>query len=288
MIEHTQAYDLFQLHDKAALVIGGGQGMGEQTALRLAQLGCHVAVADLEPSRAERVAHAIAAVGTRAAALTGNVLHEDDVRQMVKQAKRALKRLDLLVCTVGQATFNPLLDLSIHQWEHDLKKNLRPFLIAAQELATTLVAQHQPGSMVCITSVNGLQSSPNHAPYGVAKAGLINLVRSMAVEWAPYGIRVNALAPGSIITPRIPDTPERRTRTQNGLIPFKRCGTSDEVAKATIFLLSDLASYVTGHTLCVDGGWMAAYLSGVPAIPSSGDLDPTRRAQKPNENSSST
>ena len=129
--------------------------------------------------------------------------------------------------------------------------------------------------MVCITSVTGVQSAPNHASYGAAKAGLINLVRSMAVEWAPYNIRVNAIVPGSIITPRIPASPERMKRTGQGLIPAKRLGTTDEVGKAALFLLSDLASYVTGHTLLVDGGWMAAYLAGIPAVPSGGVLDAT-------------
>ena len=85
----------------------------------------------------------------------------------------------------------------------------------------------------------------------------------MAVELAPHNIRVNSVAPGSIATPRIPASPERVKRTEEGLIPFKRLGTTDEVAKAVLFLLSDMASYVTGHTLLVDGGWMAAYAIGV-------------------------
>ena len=112
--------------------------------------------------------------------------------------------------------------------------------------------------------MSGLQSAPHHAAYGAAKAGLVSLVRTMAVEWAPHGIRVNCIAPGSIITPRIPDTPELREQTSQGLIPMKRRGTTDEIGKAAVFLLSDLASYVTGHTLPVDGGWMSAFLSGVP------------------------
>jgi len=124
--------------------------------------------------------------------------------------------------------------------------------------------------MVCVSSVGAMQSTPNHASYGAAKAGMIHLVRIMAVEWAPHNIRVNAVAPGSIATPRIPATPERVERTRRGLIPTKRLGTADEVGKAAPFLLSDPASYVTGHTLLVDGGWMAAYTIGFPAVPSGG------------------
>lgn len=110
-----------------------------------------------------------------------------------------------------------------------------------------------------------------------AQAGLINLVHSMAVELAPHHIRVNSVAPGSIATPRIPASPERVKRTAEGLIPFKRLGTTDEVANAVVFLLSDMASYVTGHTLLVDGGWMSANTIGVPPIPDGGVLDAWKR-----------
>ena len=100
----------------------------------------------------------------------------------------------------------------------------------------------------------------------------------MAVELAPHNIRVNSVAPGSIATPRIPASPERVKRTAEGLIPFKRLGTTDEVANAVVFLLSDMASYITGHTLLVDGGWMAANTIGVPPIPEGGVLDARKRA----------
>ncbi len=126
--------------------------------------------------------------------------------------------------------------------------------------------------------MEGLQSTANHASYGAVKAGLIHLVRTMDVEWASHNIGVNAIAPGSIITARILATPERVKRTREGLIPMKRLGTSDEVGKAVLFLVSDLASYITGHTLCVDGGWMAASVFGIPKIPAAGVLGATADA----------
>ena len=266
---------LFGLEGKSALIVGGGQGMGESTARLLARVGCAVAVADVVEERAERVAAAVAALGQRSASIVGDVLDDRQVKDIVEQAERELGGLDALVTVVGQATFNPLVDMTTEQWDHDHRKNLRYFFLTAREVARTLIARDKPGSMVCVASVGGAQSAPNHASYGAAKAGLINLVRSMAVEWAPHDIRVNAVAPGSIITPRIPASPERVRRTEQGLIPARRLGTADEVGKAALFLLSDLASYVTGHTLLVDGGWMAAYLNGVPPIPSGGVLDAT-------------
>ena len=264
---------LFQLEGKSALVVGGGQGMGESTAKLLARVGCAVAVADVVKERADHVAAVVAGLGQPSASIVGDVLDDSQATNIVERAERELGGLDALVTIVGQASFNSVLDMTPEQWDHDHRKNLRYFFFTAREVARSLIARGEPGSMVCIASVTGIQSAPNHAAYGAAKAGLMNLVRSMAVEWAPYSIRVNAVAPGSIITPRIPATPERVERTQRGLIPAKRLGTADEVGKAALFLLSDLASYVTGHTLLVDGGWMAAFLTGIPHVPSAGLFD---------------
>ena len=272
---------LFQLEGKSVLVVGGGQGVGESTAKLLARVGCRVAVADVVQERAERVAAAVANLGQPSTSIVGNVLEEDQAKDIVERAERDLGGLDALVTTIGQASFNSILDMTPEQWDNDHRKNLRYFFFTARAVARSLIARDKPGSMVCITSVGGMQSAPNHASYGAAKAGLINLVRTMAVEWAPHNIRVNAIAPGSIATPRIPATPERMERTQKSLIPTKRLGTTDEVGKAALFLLSDLASYVTGHTLLVDGGWMAAYLLGILPVPPTGTLDATAGATRP-------
>ena len=272
---------LFQLEGKSVLIVGGGQGVGESTAKLLARVGCHIAVADVVQERADRVAAAVANLGQPSTSIAGNVLEEGQAKEVVERAERELGGLDALVTTIGQASFNSILDMTPEQWDHDHRKNLRHFFFTAQAVARSLISRGNPGSMVCISSVGGMQSTPNHASYGAAKAGLINLVRTMAVEWAPHNIRVNAIAPGSIATPRIPATPERMERTQKGLIPTKRLGTTDEIGKAALFLLSDLASYVTGHTLLVDGGWMAAYLLGIPPVPSAGILDATAGAIQP-------
>ena len=272
----TENTSLFQLEGKSALVVGGGPGMGESTAKLLARVGCGVAVAGRRLEPVERVAAAVRALGQPAAAIVGDVLDDDQAQDIVAQARRALGGVDLLVTIIGGATFNPITELTPEQWDYDQRRNLRYFFVIAREVARSLIAAGAPGSIVCISSVGGLQSAPQHASYGVAKAGLLNLVRSMAVEWAPHNIRVNAVAPGSIITPRIPASPERLERIERSLIPAKRLGTADEVGKAALFLLSDLASYTTGHTLLVDGGWMAASLYEIPPVPPGGVLDATR------------
>lgn len=266
---------LFQLEGKSVLIVGGGQGMGESTARLLAHVGCNIAIVDTIKERAKRVAKAVSDLGQHSTAIVADVLDENQAKNIVMQAEHDLGGLDALVTVVGQASFNSILNMTPEQWDHDHRKNIRYVFFTAREVARSLIARDKAGSIVCISSVGGMQSTPNHAAYGVSKAGLINLVRTMAVEWAPHNIRVNAIAPGSISTPRIPATPDRIKRVQQGLIPAKRLGTTDEIGKAALFLLSDLASYTTGHTLLVDGGWMAAYLDGIPNVPSTGILAAT-------------
>ncbi|MXX81476.1 MAG: SDR family oxidoreductase [Chloroflexi bacterium] len=273
----TTDNSLFHLEGKSALLVGGGEGISLSTARLLAQAGCGVAVADIDAGRAVTVAAEVDLLGQPSVSLAADMLDDVQVATVFERADQELGGIDLLVTIIGQGSFNPITEMTAAQWDRDHRMNLRYFFINAQLAARSMIARNAPGSIVCISSVEGMQSAPNHASYGAAKAGLINLVRSMAVELAPHHIRVNSVAPGSIATPRIPASPERVKRTAEGLIPFKRLGETDEVAKAVLFLLSDMASYVTGHTLLVDGGWMAANTIGVPPIPEGGVLDARKR-----------
>lgn len=268
---------LFNLEGKSALIVGGGEGISLSTARLLAEAGCGVAVADIDAGRAIHVAAEVDLLGQPSVSFAADMLDDVQVATVFERAERELGGIDLLVTIIGQGSFNPITEMTTAQWDRDHRMNLRYFFLNAQLVARSIIERGVPGSIVCISSVEGMQSAPNHASYGAAKAGLINLVRSMAVELAPHHIRVNSVAPGSIATPRIPASPERVKRTAEGLIPFKRLGTTDEVAKAVLFLLSDMASYVTGHTLLVDGGWMSANTIGVPPIPEGGVLDARKR-----------
>ena len=250
--------DLFGLGGANALVVGGGQGMGEASARLLARLGCNVAVLDFVAERATALAAALGAGGTRAIALQADVLDDQAAAAAVGQAAEQLGPLDLMVTIVGQAGYVPLVEMDAATWDLDQRRNLRYVFVMGQAWARLCIAAARPGAMVVVTSVSGIQSAPKHAAYGAAKAGLINLVKSMAVEWAPHQIRVNAVAPGSILTPRRPDSPERQAEIAGSLIPMKRRGTVEDVAQAVAFLGSAMARYVTGHTLAVDGGWTAA------------------------------
>jgi 2-deoxy-D-gluconate 3-dehydrogenase len=256
----------FGLEGKKALIIGGGQGMGESSALLLARAGCDVALVDLVADRADRVGESIAALGRQSHTIVGDVLDDAQIPRIVAEAESRLGGLDVLVSIVGAATWGSLLDTSAEVFDQQMRLNLRYFFLVAQETARTFIRRGQPGAIVGIASVDGQRAAPMRGIYGAAKAGLISLVQTMAVEWAPHHIRVNAIAPGHIVTPRLFDTPQRAELYAASLLPARQRGTPDDIGKAALFLASDMARYITGTTLDVDGGLLAANLfpGGLP------------------------
>jgi NAD(P)-dependent dehydrogenase (short-subunit alcohol dehydrogenase family) len=256
----TTEASLFGLTDKKAMVIGGGQGMGESTSRFLARAGCDVAVIDIDRERAERVAGVVSELGRRGVPIIGDVLEDAQIPTIVTAVEQQLGGIDVMVSIVGAAVFGSLLDTTGEVWDQQLRLNLRYFFLCAREVASTMIRRGGPGAIVGIASVDGQRSAPMRGAYGAAKAGLISLVQTMAVEWAPHRIRVNAIAPGHIVTPRLYDTPQRVEVYANSLLPAQRRGATDDIGKAALFLVSDLASYITGTTLDVDGGLLAANL----------------------------
>jgi 3-oxoacyl-[acyl-carrier protein] reductase len=256
----TTEASFFGLTGKNAMVIGGGQGMGESTSRFLARAGCDVAVIDIERDRAERVAGVVGDAGRRGVPLVGNVLDDAQIPAIVAAAEQQLGQIDVMVSIVGAAAWGSLLDTTAEVWDQQLHLNLRYFFLCARQVAATMIKRGNPGAIVGIASVDGQRSAPMRGAYGAAKAGLISLVQTMAVEWAPHNIRVNAIAPGHIVTPRLYDTPERAEAYANSLLPVRQRGVTDDIGKAALFLVSDLASYITGTTLDVDGGLLAANL----------------------------
>ena len=174
---------LLGLEGKKALIVGGGRGMGEASALLLAEAGCDVAVLDSVMERAEQVASEVRAIGRAGVPIEADILDEASVKKAVADAEGALGGLDILVTIVGQALFKPLLDVTLEEWDYDQSRNLRYFFVTARAVAQSMIARGVPGSLICIGSVDGAVGSPMHAPYGAAKAGLMHLVKSMATEW---------------------------------------------------------------------------------------------------------
>jgi NAD(P)-dependent dehydrogenase (short-subunit alcohol dehydrogenase family) len=256
--------DVFGLAGKSALVIGGGFGIGRASALLLGRVGADVAVADVDLERAREVADELERSGVRATALTGDVTDRAQAEQLVAETVNIHGRLDVLINMVGTAAWGPLLSLDDETWQADLGRNLTHHLYAGRAAARQMIDQGTGGRIAVVASVSGLYGAPNHGAYGAAKAGLMDLVRTMAQEWGPHGIRVNAVAPDMIGTPRVLAAYESQGTDPNEVArddgaPLGRFGTPDEIAGPLVFLVSDLAGFMTGQTLIVDGGQRAAF-----------------------------
>jgi NAD(P)-dependent dehydrogenase (short-subunit alcohol dehydrogenase family) len=256
--------DLFGLRGKPALVVGGGAGIGRASALLLARAGADVAVADIDPDRADVTAKEISDLGVTAASLQADVTDPAQAETLIEGAAEALGSLEVLVNMVGMAAWKTLFEVDAATWELDLVRNLTQHLYVSRAAARQMIAQGTGGRIAVVASVSGLYGAPNHGAYGAAKAGLMGLVRTMAQEWGPSGIRINAVAPDMIATPRVVAGSTAQgddldaTARRDGA-PMGRFGTPEEIAGPLVFLVSDLASFVTGHTIVVDGGQRAAF-----------------------------
>jgi NAD(P)-dependent dehydrogenase (short-subunit alcohol dehydrogenase family) len=257
----------FGLDGKVALVVGGGAGMGEQSALKLGAAGCSVVVLDVDQGAADAVAAKITAASGQAQAMIGDALDAERAPELVARIEQEAGEIDVLVCIVGQAQWGAFLDLGLDDFDRDHRRNLRYVFALCQAVGRSM-AKRGGGAIVLIASVSGVQSAPNHSAYGAAKAGLMNLVRTMSVELARYGIRVNAVAPGAIATPRIlssfpKDEETPALRKILNAIPMGRMGEPEEIGNVVLFLASNLAGYVTGQTVVTDGGLTAGFALGM-------------------------
>lgn len=257
--------ELMDLKGKRVLIVGGGQGNGEATAKVLATFGAHVAILDLELDRAQKVAAELEAMGVSSYAISANVLDEADLVAAIEKVDTEFGPLDGMVTIIGMAGWALLTEMTTEIWDLDHQRNLRYFFWAARELAKRVIARGGKANIVALASIDGIRGSAVHGSYGAAKAGLIHLVKTMAIEWSDKGIRVNVVAPGSIITPRIPEGPADSEFQMSSHLPMPRRGTTMDIAKAVTFFISDLSSYVTGQTLAVDGGYTANGWPGMMA-----------------------
>jgi NAD(P)-dependent dehydrogenase (short-subunit alcohol dehydrogenase family) len=247
--------NLLRLDDRGVVVVGAGQGMGRQTAHAARALGARVLCVDIEADLATEIAEEIGGTFCVADART-----RDGVERIVAQALADLGRIDGLVDIIGMARWSSLLETTDEDWDWTFDRVLRHAFLAAQLVGRVMSAQGS-GSMVFIASVSGMSSAPMHAPYGAAKAGVMSLVRTAAAELGPYGIRANAISPGSINTPRL-----ARQRAADGVTeippavePLGHSGETRDIAGTALFLLSDLSRHITGQTLVVDGGSMVLF-----------------------------
>ena len=249
-----------RLSGQVALVTGGGSGIGEAILRAFTREGADLVVADRDIAAAERVSGELQAAGRRALPIEVDVRHEEGVLSMVERALAEFGQIDILVNNAGIAPRQrPLVEQNVDHIDRLLAVHVRGPMLCCKFAGPSMI-ERQRGAVLNISSVVGLGGMPNRAAYGPAKAAIVNFTQAMAVEWAPYGIRVNAITPGYIRTPYV------RASVESGAFssavieqrtPLGRLGEPEEIAEAALFLCSPAASYITGVTLPVDGGFSA-------------------------------
>ncbi|MGD9511103.1 MAG: SDR family NAD(P)-dependent oxidoreductase [Geminicoccaceae bacterium] len=248
----------FGLEGRKALVTGASRGIGEALAIGLARFGADVAVAARDVSRLERCAEAIAAAGRRAVPIALDAASVATVRAGVARATDALGGLDILINNAGVEQVCPSLEVEEALWDRILDTNLKGAFFAAQAAARLM--RESGGTIVNVCSLTSAVGVPTAVPYGSSKSGLLGMTRALATEWAPLGIRVNAIGPGYFRT-ELTETfyrDESWARSMLAKIPAVRFGDLRDLVGATVFLCSDAARYITGQIIYIDGGYLAS------------------------------
>jgi len=249
----------FDLTGKKAFVTGASRGIGRVIAVALAAAGADVAIAARSQEGLAETAREVTALGRKAFVFPLDVTRPDDVAVAVAEAIKMLGQLDIVFNNAGGSNFMvPFLDMRISGWEKVLRLNLDSTVYVCQAVGPYL-RERGSGSVVNVASVAGLAAAPGLVPYGASKAAVVSLTRTLAVEWAPLGIRVNALCPGWTATDlnkNLWDGPDGGQATVAN-VPMRRWARPEEMAGPAVFLASDASSYMTGQVLVVDGGQLA-------------------------------
>ncbi len=252
-----------RLASKVALVTGGGSGIGRGIAIRFAEEGADVAVADVNRQGAEDTAGEVRRMGARSLTIEADVTSRADCERMVRETVDALGKLDIFVANAGIGRGAPFLEITEEDWDAVVRTNLTGVFLSCQAAARQIVSQGHGGRIITMASVAAERPSAFMASYNASKAGVRMLTKVMALELGQHRITVNAIAPGVIETPLTVPLVEAIKTSGREVAPLGRLGEPKDVADAALFLASDEADYVSGGMIFVDGGMAAGQRWGV-------------------------
>lgn len=257
--ENDEMLPLGVFEGKTALVTGGSAGIGKAVAIELARLGAELAIAARGIDRLQSILESIPLNRSKVHLIPCDITDPGQVKLLVDEVLKRFHKLDILVNSVGWGSIAKAEDLESSDWAKSIDFNLNGAFYVTQAAAQAMIQGKTGGSIVNVAASRGWNGSPNTVHIGSAKAAVLSMTKSLAIEWAKYGIRVNAVAPGGFETER----QAREIWHQPGMldkivrsIPLKRIAKPEEAAWAISFLVSDFAGYITGEVLTIDGGWM--------------------------------
>ncbi len=259
--------ELFNLSGKSAIVTGGGLGIGQAICFRLAEAGASVTVTDIDMDAASKTVEEIRSKGGSAQAIQADASSAEDAAKAMRSAKEAYGSIDILVNNAGIYPLKPFMKVSEELWNKVMDINLKGPFLYCQAAASEMIEAGKGGKIVNIASIDALHPTGNTSHYNASKGGVLMFTKAVALELAPHGILVNAIAPGNIMTPGTIDIrkrsgrysdaePAERTGNFNERLPLGRPGYPDDIARTALFLASAASDYVTGELIVVDGGFL--------------------------------
>jgi 2-deoxy-D-gluconate 3-dehydrogenase len=255
----TSTLDRFRLDEKAALVVGGNKGLGQAMALALAAAGANVCIVARGPEGLQETAEAISKLGRKGKSIAADVTQEEQVEKMVGRMLDFFGKIDILVNSQGTAHLQPIIEFDTDAWQKVIDVNLKSVFLCCKHVGRVMLRQGK-GKIINISSVRSFQGRIEDAAYAPSKGGVNQLTRSLAIEWGPKGINVNAIAPVFTVTAINESFLKDRAKSEWVLsrIPMKRFGQLDDLFGPIVFLASEASNFVNGHVLLVDGGWIAS------------------------------